>query len=199
MDTDETNNQEDAQPRHQQQRKKCHGNRKDQRFRRKCRVRGMKSGKIKKLLEKRKKISRRPNRMNGHAKNTRGAETDTVASSNTLTNGTNARLVVPATTASLNSHKRKRDDVSQSQTRINSISMGQPAPKKTKAAVIRMPLVTMNDGQINKSYRFVFLSIERSNLIVLLSLQTTHVSETIITDPHSNVKAKIKLHFEKQE
>ena len=37
--------------------------------------------------------------------------------------------------------------------------MGQPAPKKTKAAVIRMPLVTMNDGQINKGYRFVFFRL----------------------------------------
>ena len=160
MDTNETNIQEDAKPRHQQQRKKCHGNRKDQRFRRKCRVRGMKSGKIKKLLEKRKKISRRPNRINSHVRNTRGAETDTIACVNTLTNGTNARLVVPATTAALNSHKRKRDDTSQSQTRINSISMAQPASKKKKAHIVGMPLVTMNDGQINKSYRFVFLSTE---------------------------------------
>ena len=168
MDTNETNIQEDAQPRHQQQRKKCHGNRKDQRFRRKCRVRGMKSGKIKKLLEKRKKISRRPNRMNGHVRNLGGVETDTVAPSNASTMETNAQAMPMTTTTTSNTHKRKRDDLSQSRTTANpmipkstsSVSIAQPAPKKTKAAVIRMPLVTMNDGQINKSYRFVFLSTE---------------------------------------
>lgn len=34
--------------------KKCHGNRKDQRFRRKCRAKGMKSRKIERLLHRRK-------------------------------------------------------------------------------------------------------------------------------------------------
>ena len=168
MDTNETHMQEDAPPHHQQQRKKCHGNRKDQRFRKKCRVRGMKSGKIKKLLEKRKKISRRPNRINGHVRSGGGAETDTVAPSNALTMETNAPSMAMTTTTTSNTHKRKRDDLSQSQTTTNpmiqksisSISIAQPALKKTKAVVIRMPLVTMNDGQINKSYRFVFLSTE---------------------------------------
>ncbi|CAF4172151.1 unnamed protein product [Rotaria sordida] len=40
-------------------RKKCHGNRRDQRFRRKCRAEKMKPAKIKKLIEKRNRFQKK--------------------------------------------------------------------------------------------------------------------------------------------
>lgn len=163
MDTNETDVQDEGQPLHRQLRKKCHGNRKDQRFRKKCRVRGMRPEKIEKLLEKRKNISRRSNQINGHLGNATGAETDPIVPNMTLIIEPNARLSAMVTTAPLNSHKRKRKEISQTGTNpalpksISSISIAQPAPKKTKATLNRMPLVAMNDGQVNKNYRFVLL------------------------------------------
>ena len=168
MDTDETNVHDDVRSHPRQQRKQCHGNRKDQRFRNKCRARGMKSAKIKKLLEKRKQVNHGQNRINAHARDTRGAETNTIAPNTDLTVETIVQSVPTASTVPANTHKRKRDESSQSQTgsnppipkSISSISMAQPTSKKTKPPMIRMPLVTMNDGRINKNYRLVFLLIE---------------------------------------
>jgi hypothetical protein len=54
MNVNNTNEQFDHQLRNQKQRKKCHGNRKDQRFRKKCRTRGMKS----ETVERHKQVSR---------------------------------------------------------------------------------------------------------------------------------------------
>jgi hypothetical protein len=44
--------------------KKCHGNRKDQRFRRKCRVRGMNPREIERLLKKQKQMTTTVNQNN---------------------------------------------------------------------------------------------------------------------------------------
>ena len=101
MDINETNIQEDAEPRYQ-------------RFRKKCRARGMKSEKIKKLLEKRKKVNHGQNRINADARITRGAETNTIASNKILTVETTTQSIPTATKALANTHKRKRDDLSQS-------------------------------------------------------------------------------------
>jgi hypothetical protein len=168
METNETNIHEEVQPAHEQQRAKCHGNRKDQRFRQKCRARGMKSGKITKLLEKIKQGNHRQNQINGNIQNMRGDVTETIAPSHTLTMETNAQSMPTAITTISNTHKRKRDDVSQSQTRtepmiprsLSSVSIAQPASKKTKPSMIRMSLMTTNDDRINKNYQLVFVSIE---------------------------------------
>ena len=166
MDTNEANVQEEVQPPHQPQRKKCHGNRKDQRFRKKCRARGIKSEKIRKLLEKRKKVNHGQNGINVHARNMPGIETNTIPPNNNLIVEPIVQSILMAATAPANTHKRKRDESSQTGSNptipksISSISIAQPTSKKTKPPMIRMPLVTMNDGRINKTYRFVFLLIE---------------------------------------
>ena len=50
----------------QQQRKKCHGNRRNQRFRRRCRAEKMKPTKIEKLIKKRNRIHEK-NRKNNRS------------------------------------------------------------------------------------------------------------------------------------
>jgi hypothetical protein len=151
--------------RRQQQRKLCHGNRKDQRFRRKCRLRGMSQEQIEKSLKRRNKMHRRSNRLNSHARNTSDFERETA---HTLTESTEARLPVPMTTTSFHPrHKRKRDDVSSLNTddhsiipkSISSISMVQPTSKRTKEHVSEMPVVAMDEDRIRgRSYRYVRLS-----------------------------------------
>ena len=62
MDINDNNNQNQDKLPNQQPKKTCHGNRRNQRFRRKCRQRGMTPSKIEKLLDKvknpNKKVSR---------------------------------------------------------------------------------------------------------------------------------------------
>lgn len=96
--------------------KRCHGNRKDQRFRKRCRARGMKEKKIEKLLMKRKKIhhQRHPNTDNV-------TEQITAATTNPSTSITDRP-------------KRKRDDRSNPtiSKAISSISIAPSSPKKMK-------------------------------------------------------------------
>ncbi|CAF1513675.1 unnamed protein product [Adineta ricciae] len=103
MDTNDTNRQGD-QPLAQQQlpRKKCHGNRQDQRFRRKCRKRGMKPKKIKKLLKERKrgKKTKTQNKNNPQVELLNQEFTDT---------NSNTPLLTTTTTTIGNLNKRKRD------------------------------------------------------------------------------------------
>lgn len=99
-----------------EQRKRCHGNRKDQRFRRRCRARSMKEKKIKKLLMKRKKI-----------RHQRHSNTDN------MTEQTRAATANPSMSIT-DRPKRKRDDRSNTtiSKSISSISITPPAPKKMK-------------------------------------------------------------------
>ena len=74
MDTDDTNTSmndqnspNQVQNQHQQQqeqKKKCRGNRRDQRFRRKCRAQHMEPGKIEKLIKKRHRIEKKDQNKN---------------------------------------------------------------------------------------------------------------------------------------
>ena len=128
-------------------RQRSHGNRKDQRFRRQCRARGMKSDGIKKMLKKRKQT------------NLRRQQQEEETPSNMETN------------TEPNVSKRKREDPVQRETiptSTSSVSLVQPTWKKMKkkntcSMIIHRPWVKMNDGRINKNYRYVSPSIDIIN------------------------------------
>ena len=157
--------------------RKCHGNRKDQRFRRKCRALGMKSNKIDKLLKKRKQANRQSNQAKVHGKNK--AQTKTGV---TIVNTSSEPMVI---VTAPNPHKRKRNDLSQPTTKsiltipksTSSISIAQPTLKKTKKKdkhpTHNMPLVKLNGDHINKAYRFCY------NLRKMTNLYSTTTSFTI--------------------
>ncbi len=74
MDTNDANKQHNnnvqlPNQQSQQQRKKCHGNRRDQRFRRKCLAEKMDPAKIEKLIKKRNGINKKNQRNNHHGTN----------------------------------------------------------------------------------------------------------------------------------
>ena len=123
MDTDNpaTENGQQMLP-SSKKKKKCHGNRKDQRFRKKWRARNMSSGKIEKLLAKRKQTDRS------------NADATTVTNVQKLTTAmprANLKRKVPAShsTAILQS--------------TSSVSMRQSVPKKIKKSKSRKdPVIT---------------------------------------------------------
>lgn len=142
--------------------KKCHGNRSNQRFRRKCRARGMKAGKIEKFLQHRKENANTTDRL-------------------TTNNFNRQSVAVLATTvASGFNHKRKRDisvqdfksqSTSAISKSISSISILQPSlkkaktdknltttnKKKTKKKIFNIPLKTIRTSIIIQNYRYVTL------------------------------------------
>ncbi|CAF5085130.1 unnamed protein product [Rotaria sp. Silwood1] len=110
------------------QRKKCHGNRRDQRFRRKCRAKGMKPKVIEKLLMKRKQAE------NENHNNTNHKNMQTTESNKHTTDINNHSKLT-----TINRNKRKRD-VSLQELKLNStllrstsqLSTSQPLSKKIK-------------------------------------------------------------------
>jgi hypothetical protein len=69
MNINNTNRQHNVPMLNQQpEEKKCHGNRKDQHFRKKCRARGMKPKQIEKKLARRKQIQNKKNSSKTDAK-----------------------------------------------------------------------------------------------------------------------------------
>ncbi|CAF4425582.1 unnamed protein product, partial [Rotaria magnacalcarata] len=118
--------------------KKCTGNRQDQRFRKKCRARGIKADKIEKLLQAKKKIH------NNKKNKTNNSTSITTHDNNILTTSKNVsiRNKDPSIRkkSKTNLMKRKRDVSLQQQSNINttipksasSISILQPALKKVK-------------------------------------------------------------------
>lgn len=131
--------------------KKCHGNRKDQRFRKKWRARGMNTRKIEKLLNKRKRLNH----------------------TNIVTPATKDQGQTTATTTTVltmprNDLKRKHDRSLQAITShsttsksISSISMRQSATKKMKKKrkdPIRTSTPSENINLMNIHYRFAMTS-----------------------------------------
>ena len=144
--------------------KKCHGNRKDQRFRRKCRAKGMNSRKIEKLLHQRKIL---------HEKQTN--PTNNAVAHITTSNNQPDRENVSSTeiNSMRNLTKRKRDISVQdikSTTSIpkstSSISVAQPKLKKMKKRNnLHIPMTTtIMNNTAYKHYRSV--SICRSLTIL---------------------------------
>ncbi|CAF3341725.1 unnamed protein product [Rotaria socialis] len=140
-------------------RKKCHGNRRNQRFRRKCRTEKMKPAEIEKLIKKR-------NRIYEKNKKTKYNKESTKLKSDLISSGQNYQSQpVLKTAACLN--KRKRDISSQqlSSTIINqkipkttsSISILQPSTKKIKNISETMdidPIINRNNNDINEHIKY---------------------------------------------
>ena len=170
MDVNDTNIQADRPLLKQQNKKKrkCHGNRRDQRFRRKCRAREMKSVKIERLLNKRKHAEKKNNRQTDYINEVMGhtskATTETITASNeeSITRSNPSK---PTTTTSTNFNKRKRD-VSLQELKsksiipksISSISIGQPLlKKKKKKKTDTTTTITTDNMTITNNYQFVFV------------------------------------------
>ncbi|CAF5024463.1 unnamed protein product, partial [Rotaria socialis] len=93
--------------REQKTRKKCIGNRQDQRFRKKCRRRGMKADSIEKLLQAKKKIhNQRKNKTNNSTSTTSHNNTALTTSKNVSIRNKDPSIRKKSKT---NLMKRKRD------------------------------------------------------------------------------------------
>ncbi|CAF4696475.1 unnamed protein product, partial [Rotaria sp. Silwood2] len=91
-----------------QRRKKCHGNRKDQRFRNKCRAKGMKQEKIEELLQRNKEIrKKKKNHVNKTMPNTTDEHVASTTTAKNISNRTNEPSVQRNSTP--NTNKRKRN------------------------------------------------------------------------------------------
>ncbi|CAM4833933.1 unnamed protein product [Rotaria magnacalcarata] len=146
--------------------KKCHGNRKDQRFRRKCRAKGMNSRKIEKLLRRRKII---------HHKKKKNPTHNTMNSNNQPNHENFSSTEI---NSMRNLTKRKRDISVQhikSNTRISkstsSISVAQSKLKKMRRrSNLNIPTTTtiMNNTACKHYQRPIYL--KRSPMIIIKML-----------------------------
>ncbi|CAF4078673.1 unnamed protein product, partial [Rotaria sordida] len=138
----------------QPQQKKCHGNRRNQRFRRKCRAHKMKPSKMEKLIKKRNLI---------HKKNQKNNSIRRATNSNIeLTIRKNNQSQPITTTTDLN--KRKRDislqELSKTNTTISettsSVSIVQPSSKKMKnlSKTITNPIINANNSDMNRNTNY---------------------------------------------
>jgi hypothetical protein len=136
----------------QQQTKKCHGNRRDQRFRRKCRARAMQPANIAQLLNERKQVNNKNNQ--------RKTTTTTVSNQLSVSSDLSKPMTMTMTT-SLNKRKRaiSLQELKSNSTlpqSTSSISIVQPLIKKMKKkrkTIMTMPLIKENNNRINKNYR----------------------------------------------
>lgn len=130
-----------------QSRKKCHGNRRDQRFRRQCRKKQMKPNKIEKLLKKRNR--HRPQII--RSTNQGGTDRNTSVLEATTT----------ATTTMRNVNKRKRDiSIQNFQTFPTTTTMLPTSTSSTSITTQSVPLkkqktTTMINNNTHMNYRFV--------------------------------------------
>ena len=151
----------------QQQEKKCRGNRRDQRFRRKCRAQGMRPGKIEKLI----KIRNQSHPTATSTRNTTMDHPQPNVSHNVLGQQNNPSRQMPTTMGAAattnNPNKRKRDATFPGESittstvpkSASSISLRQPSLKKMKKKkqVSMIHLKSLPRHIINKNYRFVFV------------------------------------------
>lgn len=140
--------------------KKCHGNRSDQRFRRKWRERGMDQGAIEELLKRRKENTDKHNRRDDYIS---GVTDDVI--------GQGSDRLQQRTTVNSHLSKRKRDaslQELQSHATIpkstSSLSMSQPVAKKMKeGSKAVLPRIEEMTNTTNKNYRSVCLLLFISN------------------------------------
>jgi hypothetical protein len=196
MDTNESNRQQrgqcppplpnqreqlPSQLQQKRQKKKCRGNRRDQRFRRKYRARNMKPGRIEKLLRNRDQMNHNHhqtttvnredpahnriqtkvlNEISTFQKNKPLQPTNTTS---TIAIATTEKTTATATT---NQIKRKRDISLQELQKYSTIpkststiSMLQPSLKKLKEkrTTKTIPLKKMKNNIIQQNYRYVFM------------------------------------------
>lgn len=172
MDRSNINRQHDPslpQQQQQQPRKKCHGNRRDQRFRRKCREEKMKPSEIKKLLKKRNAHIKTKIQSKNNIINTNNDPSQTTISNQRLTDRNTPMLPAPAATTMMGSNitiakidnlnKRKRD-ISIQDFKIHPSTV----PKSTSSLSIaaqrpslKRQKTTMINNSIHMNYRFVLI------------------------------------------
>ncbi|CAF1289522.1 unnamed protein product [Rotaria sordida] len=138
----------------QLQQKKCHGNRRNQRFRRKCRAHKMKPTKMEKLIKKRNCIHKK-NQKNNFIRRTTNTNIE-------LTIRKNNQSQPITTTTDLN--KRKRDISLQELSKTNitipettsSISIVQLSSKKMKnlSKTITNPIINANNSDMNRNTNY---------------------------------------------
>ncbi len=164
MDVYGPNQQLDQKPK-QNRGKKCHGNRQNQRFRKRCRAWGMKPKTITKLLEKRNqaKITTTTTTTNNHHQTNNNMNTEPTKSSTAA-----VQFRVPSKQITTNFTKRKRDislqelKTNQGMTKsTSSCSIIQPLPKKMKnktytTMAAAIPSVNVKNKDRSKNDRFVF-------------------------------------------
>lgn len=157
----------------EQRRKKCHGNRKSQRFRRKWRARGIPSASIEKMIKNRKRVNDRRHRRSNDVRTTTAApplNRSTVhrcVQSQPLPTTTTTTTERMSTATTSNCYKRKKDcrsqqELSPKQSVPNSVSTSslvQPTTKRKKKQKGSTPsmLATVNSSTIQHGYRFVLL------------------------------------------
>lgn len=127
--------------------RKCHGNRKNQRFRKRCRARGMKPATIAKLLERRNRLNMMtgPQQTNNHT---------TITTTTPFDTSSQQRSYSIETTK--NSHKRKRI-MSIQDLRANQATTTSTKKMKKKTEKMSLPLVQVNEKRINKIFRYVLV------------------------------------------
>ena len=127
--------------------RKCHGNRKNQRFRKRCRARGMKPATIAKLLERRNRLNMMtgPQQTNNHTTITTTIPFDTSSQQRSYSIETTN-----------NSHKRKRI-MSIQDLRADQATTTSTKKMKKKTEKMSLPLVQVNEKRINKIFRYVLV------------------------------------------
>ena len=128
--------------------RKCHGNRKNQRFRKRCRARGMKPATIAKLLERRNRL----NMMTGPQQTNNHTTITTTTPFGTLSSQQRSSSI--ETTS--NSQKRKRI-MSIQDLRANQATTTSTKKMKKKTEKMSLPLVQGNEKRINKIFRYVLV------------------------------------------
>ncbi|CAF2139725.1 unnamed protein product [Rotaria magnacalcarata] len=142
MNVNNTNDLDDHRVPRQRRRKQCHGNRRDQRFRRKCRKRHMNEKTIKKLLNRRHQATTTTT-TNNNNNNNNNMEIVNSNQRSTILNDTSKSTMI-------NDNKRKRDVLSQKQ-KLNQIMI-----KSTSQLLIDPPLskkMKKDSNRVNGTYR----------------------------------------------
>ncbi|CAF5151865.1 unnamed protein product, partial [Rotaria magnacalcarata] len=150
--------------------KKCHGSRKDQRFRRKCRAKDMKSRKIEKLLLRRKLIHyKKKNPADNEMKNTMKF------------NNKPGHENVPSTeiNSMRNLTKRKRD------ISVQEIKLNTGISKSTSSISVVQPKLKMLQRRTNLNIPTT--TTITNNTAYKYYRSTTNVFETFTNDTYSNV------------
>lgn len=172
MDVNNSKNKNELNGEQQRRKKKGHGNRRNQRFRRKCRARGMKPKTIEKLMKRRKQIN---NRETNQTNTTDGMMATTASSTTHVQTRKDDQTRQVKTTTNLN--KRKRN-VSMQELRANStipkststISITAPVSKKMRKTGNKRRMTTAineNNTNVSKNYRFVLLYFLSIHVLII--------------------------------
>ena len=131
-----------------QQRKKCHGNRRDQRFRRKCRAQKMQPAKIEKLIKKRHRIQKKNQNNNSTGRTANDNNTNSTTRQNNQHQQTNTTVAPTMTT---NFNKRKRDisvpqfsKITDSSSTLQQSSLQKKIKHTTNTTITSNPIINTN-------------------------------------------------------